>query len=122
MFSEVLSRARDALAVGNAVLVTADIRMEGEALRVTATDVTPLDQAAAQVGAGMRVWLERTEALPHIRALLSREGTGRGEVVLMPRLEAEQDVEITLPGRFNVTPRLAQAMARSAGIARVEDL
>jgi len=122
LFSEVLARARDALAVGNSVLVTADIRMEGEALRVTASDVVKLDDAAAQAGAGMRVWLEATEALPHIRALLTREGTGRGEVVLMPRTDAEQEVEITLPGRFNVTPRLAQAMRVLPGIARVEDL
>ncbi len=121
IFSEVLSRARAALAVGNAVLVTADIRMEGEALRVTASDVVPLDEAAMQAGAGMRVWLERTEALPHIRALLTREGKGRGEVVLMPHLDSEQEVEITLPGRFNVTPRLAQAMRVLPGVEKVED-
>ena len=122
VFSEVLTRSRDALAVGNSVLVSADIRMEGEALRVTANDVTPLDQAAMQAGAGMRVWLERTEALPHIRALLTREGKGRGEVVLMPRVAGEREVEITLPGRFNVTPRLADAMRVLPGIERVEDL
>jgi len=51
---------------------------------ITASDVVKLDDAAAQGGAGMRVWLEATEALPHIRALLTREGTGRGEVVLIP--------------------------------------
>ena len=123
VFSEVLSRSREALAAGNAVLVTAELRMEGEALRVTANDVVPLDEAAAQAGAGMRVWLDRTEALPHIRALLTREGTGRGEVVLMPRMESdEEEVEITLPGRFNVTPRLAQAMRVLPGVSRIEDL
>ncbi len=122
VFSEVLARSREALAIGNSVLVSADIRMEGEALRVTANDVTPLDQAAMQAGAGMRVWLERTEALPHIRALLTREGKGRGEVVLMPRVEGEQEVEITLPGRFNVTPRLADEMRVLPGIERVEEI
>ncbi len=122
VFSEVLARSREALAVGSSVLVSADIRMEGEALRVTANDVTPLDQAASQAGSGMRVWLERTEALPHIRALLTREGKGRGEVVLMPRVEGEREVEITLPGRFNVTPRMADAMRVLPGIERVEEL
>jgi DNA polymerase-3 subunit alpha len=121
-FSEVLGRSREFLAAGTSVLVTADIRLEGEALRITAQDVAPLDAAAAQAGAGMRVWLQRMEAVPHIRALLDREGRGRGRVVLVPRLDAEQDVEITLPGGFNVSPRLAQALKILPGVDRVEDL
>ncbi|MCW3475216.1 DNA polymerase III subunit alpha [Limobrevibacterium gyesilva] len=121
-FSEVLSRSREMLAAGNSVLVTADIRLEGEALRITAQDVAPLDQAASQAGAGMKVWLQKSEAVAHIRALLDREGKGRGRVILVPRLDAAQDVEITLPGGFNVTPRLAQALKIVPGIERVEDL
>jgi DNA polymerase-3 subunit alpha len=31
-------------------------------------------------------------------------------------------VEITLPGGFNVTPRLAQAMKVLPGVERVEDI
>ena len=121
-FSEVLSRSREILTQGNSVLVTADIRLEGESLRITAGDVAPLDQAAAQAGAGMKVWLQKTEAVPHIRALLEREGKGRGRVVLIPRLESAQDVEITLPGGFNVTPRLAQALKVLQGVERIEDI
>jgi DNA polymerase-3 subunit alpha len=121
-FSEVLARSRDLLTAGASVLVTVDIRLEGEALRITAHDVAPLDAAAAQAGAGLRVWLQRTEAVPHIRALLDREGNGRGRVVLVPRLDAEQDVEIILPGGFNVSPRLAQAMKGLPGVERVEDM
>ncbi len=121
-FSEVLSRARDLLSAGSSVLVTADLRMEGEALRITAQDVAPLDQAAAQVGAGMRIWLEDTAAVSHIRAILGREGNGRGRVVLVPKIDSAQTLEITLPGGFNVTPRLAQALKLVPGVERVEDL
>ena len=121
VFSEVLARARELLGDGQPVLVTADIRLEGETLRITANDVAPLDEAARAAGAGMRVWLERTEAVEHIRNLLAREGRGRGRVVLVPRVGAQQDVEIALPGGFNVSPRLAQAMKLLPGVARVED-
>ena len=48
--------------------------------------------------------------MPHIRDLLGREGRGKGRVILVPRLGTTQSVEIALPGGFNVTPRLAQAM------------
>ena len=78
LFSEVLARARDAVADGANLLVTADLRLEGEALRITAQDVVLLDQAAAAAGASMRVWLRETAAVPHIRDLLDREAAARG--------------------------------------------
>ena len=121
-FSEALGRARDLLVAGNSLLVTADLRVEGETMRITAQDATALDQAAALAGAGMRVWLQQTAAVAHIRTLLEREGRGRGRVVLIPRLDVAQEVEITLPGGFNVTPRLAQALKILPGVERVEDI
>ena len=122
VFSEVLSRSRDLIVAGAMLLVTADIRMEGESLRITAQEILPLDQAVAGAGAGMRVWLQQTEAVAHIRTILGREGRGRGRVVLVPRVGGTQDVEITLPGRFNVTPRLAQALKLVPGVQRVEEI
>ncbi|HEY0419343.1 MAG TPA: DNA polymerase III subunit alpha, partial [Acetobacteraceae bacterium] len=121
-FSEALARAGGILKDGASVVVTADVRLEGESLRITAVDATPLDEAASQAGAGMRIWLRETGSVPHIRSLLEREGRGRGQVVLVPRLDDTQDVEITLPGGFNVTPRLAQALKVLAGVERVEEV
>ena len=122
LFSEVLARSRDAVADGANLLVTAELRLEGEALRVTAQDVVLLDQAAAAAGASMRVWLRETAAVPHIRDLLGTAGSGKGRVVLVPRLGAEQSVEIALPGGFNVTPRLAQALKLLPGVEQVEEM
>jgi DNA polymerase-3 subunit alpha len=120
LFSEVLNGCRDVLAAGTPLLVTADIRLEGEALRITAQDVISLEKAAQEAGAGMRIWLKRTEAVPHIRTLLDREGRGRGRISLIPMLDA-QEVEITLPGGFAVTPRLRQALKLIPGIERVDE-
>ena len=122
LFSEVLARARDAVADGANLLVTADLRLEGESLRITAQDVDLLDQAAAAAGASMRVWLRETAAVPHIRDLLGTAGGGKGRVVLVPRLGTAQSVEIALPGGFNVTPRLAQALKLLPGVDQVEEL
>ena len=71
---------------------------------------------------GIRIWLARTEAVEHIRVLLDREGKGRGKVVLIPRTGAELEVEIALPGSFNISPRLAQAMKALPGVERIEDV
>jgi DNA polymerase-3 subunit alpha len=121
LFSEVLARARDWLVAGAPLLVTADLRLEGEALRITAQDVISLDRAAQEAGAGMRIWLKRTEAVPHIRSLLAREGSGRGRISLVPMLDS-QEVEIALPGGFAVTARLRQALKLVPGVERVDEV
>jgi DNA polymerase-3 subunit alpha len=121
-FSEVLSRSRDVLTQGTNVLVTAELKLDGEAMRVTAQDVTPLDKAAAAAGASIRIWLHETAAVPHIHALLARETGGKGRVILVPRLGTDQSVEIALPGGYSVTPRLAQALKVLPGVEQVEEV
>ncbi len=121
-FSEMLVRAGDDLAEGTALLVTTEARMDGEALRLTALDVEPLEKAAAGIAGGAKLWLEQSAALPHIRTLLEREGKGRGRVVLVPVTGPGQEVEIALPGGFNISPRLMQAMKVLPGVAEVQDL
>ena len=105
------------------MLVTADLRLEGEALRITAQDVAPLDQAAAR-GRGGDAHLAGERPRPcRISAPCSTaRAHGRGRVVLVPRLDPAQEVEITLPGGFNVSPRLAQALKMVPGVERVEDI
>ena len=121
-FSEALAACGELLREGAPILVTADLKQEGEALRITASSAISLEQAAAEAGAGMRVWLGQTAAVPHIRSILDRERKGRGRVVLLPRVGEGQDVEIELPGGFNVTPRLAQALKLIPGVEKVEEV
>ncbi len=120
LFSEVLSSARPLLEEGTAVLVTAEARLENEALRLTANGIEPLERAAQDVGQGIRLWLENTAAVEHIRTLLTREGKGKGRVVLVARTGQGQEVEMALPGSFAVSPRLMQAMKVVPGVAEVE--
>ncbi|MDE8344037.1 MAG: DNA polymerase III subunit alpha, partial [Acidocella sp.] len=122
LFSEVLNRSREMLSEGAALLVTADVKIENEALRITAQDIGLLDEAASKAGAGLRIWLDRTEALPHIKALLEREGKGRGKVALVPKIGADHSLDVMLPGLFNVSPRLAQALKLVSGVELVEDV
>jgi DNA polymerase-3 subunit alpha len=121
-FSEALAAHGELLRDGAPILVTADLKQEGEALRITASSAISLEQAAAEAGAGIRIWLGQTAAVPHIRSILDRERKGRGRVVLLPRVGDGQDVEIELPGGFNVTPRLAQALKLIPGVEKVEEV
>jgi DNA polymerase-3 subunit alpha len=104
------------------VIVTTEVRMDGDTVRLTAQEVEPLEKVAQNMGTGIRLWLDQTAAVDHIRALLGREGKGRGRVVLVPMTGPGQEVEIALPGLFNVSPRLMQAMKVVPGISSVEEI
>ena len=71
---------------------------------------------------GVRVWLRESAAVPHIRTILEKEQRGRGRVVLLPQVGEGQELEIELPGGFQVTPRLAQALTAVPGVERVEEV
>jgi len=121
-FSESLARAGEQLQEGNAILLSAEVRMDGETLRITAQEAEPLEKAASGIAAGVKLWLEQSAAVQPIRTLLEREGRGRGRVVLVPVTGPGQEVEIALPGGFNVSPRLMQAMKVLPGVAEVQEL
>ena len=121
-FSETLARADGLLVEGHALIVTTEVRLDGDTVRLTAQELEPLDKVAQNLGQGLRLWFETAEAVDHIRILLGREGKGRGRVVLVPVTGPGQEVEIALPGYFNVSPRLMQAMKVVPGIAEVQEL
>ena len=119
-FSEILGKCREMLTEGNAVMFTSEVRVDGEAVRLTALDCEPLERAAQSVGQGLRIEIAAMEALEPLRNLLQREGRGKGEVIIIPRTGPGQEVELTLPGRWNVSPRLAQALKVIPGVEAVE--
>ncbi|MDN3567716.1 DNA polymerase III subunit alpha [Paeniroseomonas aquatica] len=119
LFSEVLNRSRDLLVEGMAVLVSAEAKLENDNLRLTANGLEGLEKAAQNVGQGIRLWLEGPAAVEPIHALLAREGRGKGRVVVIARTGDGQEVELALPGGFNVSPRLMQAMKVVPGVAEV---
>ena len=121
LFSEVLSRRRDLLKAGQAVLATVDLKREGEALRVTAVEVVDLEQVAAEAdGATLRVWVQPRADLSAIRDVLDRSGRGRGRIILVPPSGA-RPTEVRLAEGRKVTPLLAQAIKALPGVARVEE-
>jgi DNA polymerase-3 subunit alpha len=122
LFSEILARTRDHLTEGMALLINTELRMDGETLRVTALDIDLLDRAAAEAGGGLRIEIDRPDALAPLRALLDREGRGKGRVLIAPRIGHGTHLDIALPGGFKVSPRLAQAVRLVTGVAAVAEL
>lgn len=122
VFSEVLSRVRESLTAGTAVLVKAELKLEGEALRITASDIMELEQAAAQNQSELRVWVEKEDALAQLCDILNSQRGGPGRITLLPGVADTCDVEVRLKGGYKVTPLLGQRLKTLPGISRVEQV
>nr|WP_294918213.1 DNA polymerase III subunit alpha [uncultured Neokomagataea sp.] len=122
LFSETLVSCRELLVAGQAVLVNAELKLDGDALRITAQSVVDLEQAAAEERGEIRVWLQEAKTLPALSAMLDDMRGGRGRITLLPSLAETRDVEIALPGTYKVTPRLAERLRTIRGVERAEQV
>jgi DNA polymerase-3 subunit alpha len=120
LFSEGLAQYRDLLEPGTAVLLFLSAEVQGDEVRARIQSVEPLEQAAAKLQKGLRVFLRDSAPLDHVAKRLDAKGDGEVSVVLM--LRGDTEVEVKLPGRFKVSPEIAGAIKAVVGVERVETL
>ncbi len=125
VFSELLATSRDLLDAGQPLLVEADARADGEGVRLTAQRVTPLDQAAAETGAGLKIFIGDPQPLSSLAAVFRGRAAGvkpgKGPIAIVVDA-ADQEVEIRLPDRFAVTPQLRARVKAIPGVLDVREL
>ncbi len=121
LFSEVLAQSRQALDSGQPLLVSVDVRAEDDFLRLTAQRLEPLDRIVADAAAGLKVTLGDGAALGPFRTLLQGESGGRGRISVVVPL-VSQEVEIELPGKFRVSPRMLASVQALPGVLAVQEI
>ena len=119
IFSEVLVQARELLVPGTAVLIKAGVQVQGEQKRITAIGIDSLDKATANTTALLKIFIDDEKPLASLQQLLSREKKGKGEVILVSRVDTQTEIEMRLPQRYEVSPVLAQAVKAIPGIIDV---
>jgi len=120
LFAEGLAQYRDLLEPGTAVVLFLSAELQGDEVRARIQSVEPLEQAAAKLQKGLRVFLRDDAPLENVAKRLDAKGDGEVSVVLM--LDGDTEVEVKLPGRFNVSPQIAGAIKAVPGVERVEAL
>jgi DNA polymerase-3 subunit alpha len=130
LFAEGLAQYRDLLEPGTAVLLFLTAEVQGDEVRARIQSVEPLDDAAAKMQRGLRVFLRNEEPIANVARRLEpmrgavrnggAEGDGEVSVVLM--LQNGSEVEVKLPGRFKVSPQIAGAIKAVTGVVTVEAL
>jgi len=117
VFAERLAQFRDLLEPGRAIVVTVSASIENEDARLIVQAVEDLDQAVARGLKGLKVFVRDPAPLPSLKARLSRKGEGDIYVVVMA---GSDDVEIRLPGRYDVSPAMVGALKSVAGVLAVQ--
>ena len=121
-FAEVLRDCRALLESGQPLLVTADVRTEGDTMRLTAQRFEALDRVAATAAAGLKVVLSEGADLAPFKAMMASENGGRGRVSVVVPLQSQREVEIVLPGGFKISPRLVAAVAAIPGVVEAQEI
>jgi DNA polymerase-3 subunit alpha len=135
IFSEGLAEHRDLLEPGTAVLLFLSAEVQGDEVRARIQSAEPLDNAAANLQKGLRVFLRDGAPLDAVAKRLEPAGPGRpaqgntrapangdGEVSVVLLLNRGTEVEVKLPGRFKVSPQIAGAIKAVPGVVQVEAL
>jgi DNA polymerase-3 subunit alpha len=129
LFAEGLAQYRDLLEPGTAVLLFLTAEVQAEEVRARIQSAEPLDEAAAKMQKGLRVFLRDPAPIDGLVRRLEPTGSGRngadqadGEVSMVLLLANGSEVEVKLPGRFKVSPQIAGAMKAVPGVVTVEAL
>jgi DNA polymerase-3 subunit alpha len=129
LFAEGLAQYRDLLEPGRAVLLFLTAEVQADEVRARIQSVEPLDEAAARMQRGLRVFLRNEEPIAGVARRLETMANGRngaeqgdGEVSMVLMLGNGSEVEVKLPGRFKVSPQIAGAIKAVTGVVTVEAL
>jgi len=126
IFSDTLAQARDLLEPGTPVLLTVEAERDGDAVKMRVQSLEALDKAAAAVQRGLKLVLggnavlTRRSEIAEIRQLLK---PGKGELKLILKLDEKgREVELAMPGRYEVGPMLKGMLSTVPGVLEVIDL
>lgn len=122
-FSEILANSRPLMKTGQSVVVAVDIRLDGEALRLTARSIEEIDAVAARSATGLKVFLRDDSALQNLSNILVGHKGGRGYVTLILMLdEGAREVDITLADRYRISPAVRNAVTALNGVMEAQEV
>ncbi|MEP9353541.1 DNA polymerase III subunit alpha [Xanthobacter sp. KR7-65] len=124
IFSEGLAHYRDLLEPGTPLLMMVAAELNGEDVRVRINSCEKLDPVTARHQKGLRIFLRSPDPIEGIARRLAdgKPGeSGAGEVSLILLVDdAQAEVEVSLPGKYAVSPQIAGAIKAIPGVVSVE--
>ena len=124
-FSEVLNGSREILQVGALVVASVTINREDGDLRLLVESLRPVDDVVANTETGLRIFVEKPEACAGLRTRLEdveQPKHKRGGEVSLVIMTPEREVEMRLPNKYAINPRIAGAIKAVPGVLHVEEV
>jgi DNA polymerase-3 subunit alpha len=124
-FSEALNASREILEVGALVAATVTIEREDGEIRLLAQSLRPVDDVVANTEAGLRIFVEKPDACEGLRARLEaveQPKHKRGGEVSLVIMAPEREVEMRLPNKYAINPRIAGAIKAVPGVLHVDEV
>ncbi len=133
IFSETLAAGRDLLEGGTPVLLSVEAERDGDTVKLRVQLIEGLDKAAAQIESGLTLTVDADvfgRAAAPVARLKSQMKPGSdlrtskgGEVrLIVPLPEYGRELEIILPGKFDVSPSQAGILSTVPGISAVAEV
>ncbi len=126
IFSDTLAQARDLLEPGTPVLLTVEAEREGDTVKMRVQSIEALDKAAGAVQRGVKVVLNGNAVIAkkaEIASIKDLLKPGRAEIRVVLRLDEKgRDVEVAVPGRYEINPMVKGSLFALPGVLEVVDL
>ncbi|HYK80915.1 MAG TPA: DNA polymerase III subunit alpha, partial [Micropepsaceae bacterium] len=119
VFSEALASARPFLEAGRSILLKVVGDWIDDELKLRTIQIEDLDAAAAQAGEGLKIRLSDPAPIPAIARELKSPGKGL-ITLIVPGGVDNQEVEIALPKRVQVSQQLKSVLSSLAGVTEIE--
>ncbi len=119
-FSEILSEKREILGAGNSLYIHA--QYDAEEGRLSINSLQLLEKAADSAVPGLAVVVESEKPLRALRDILADGSQGRGQVLVISRLEEGSEVELELKGSYSLTPEMINAVRAIPGIVETREI
>ncbi len=130
IFSDTLNECRDLLEAGTPVVLNVEAERDGDTVKMRVQSVEALDKAAAEIERGLRIVFDagvlaaRRGAVDEFKSQLKPGHAGArkgGEVRLVLPVGA-RELELVLPGRYDVSPAQAGQLSTVPGVVEVVEL
>jgi DNA polymerase-3 subunit alpha len=120
---EVLRRCRELLEPGTAIVLKVRAKASDGEVRFFGDEAEPMERAVEKVAAGLRIHVSPAFAeLNVLRERLKPAPNGGGEVIFVAAFAGGREVEMKLPGRYQLDQGLRGALKVAPGVAFLEDV
>ncbi len=122
IFSETLAAARPHLEAGTSLLLTVEVEMQDDQMRITCGKIQPLEEALEGKIHEIQIHMSSGDAAPKIKEFLDIEGRGRSKITFYAHLENDRMAQIEMPGYWSLSAQARNIIRAEKGVIEISEL